>query len=54
MADDIGNVKGITGNSMALNGQSGQGTQKPVASGNGDPGGTKPPKPADGAVPMPK
>lgn len=54
MANDIGNVKGITGNSMALNGQAGQGGVKPMASGNGDPGGTKPSMPADKPVPMPK
>lgn len=54
MADEIGSVKGITGNSMALNGQGGQGAQKPQASGNGNPGGTKPAKPAEAPVPMPK
>lgn len=54
MANDIGSVRGITGNSMALNCQSGQGTQKPSASGNASPGGTKPSRPADGPVPMPK
>ena len=54
MSNDIGSVTGITGNSMALNGQPGQGTQKPSASGNGNPGDTKPPMPADKPVPMPK
>ena len=54
MANDIGSVRGIMGNSMALNGQAGQGTQKPMASGNGNPGGTKPEKPAEGPVQMPK
>lgn len=54
MSNEIGNVKGINGSSMALNGQAGQGAQKPSASGKDSPGGTKPPKPADGAVPMPK
>ena len=54
MADDIGSVRGVSGNSMALNGQAGCGAQKPKASGGGDPGGTKPAKPADGPVPMPK
>lgn len=52
--DDIGNVKSINGNSMALNCQSGQGAQKPSAKGNDSPGGTKPDKPAEAPVPMPK
>lgn len=54
MANEIGSVKGITGNSMALNGQAGQGGTKPSASGKESPGGTKPPKPAEASVPMPK
>lgn len=54
MSNDIGSVRGISGNSMALNGQSGQGTQKPMPAGSGNPGNTKPPKPAEGSVPMPK
>lgn len=54
MANEIGSVKGITGTSMALNGQSGQGGVKPQPSGKGDPGGTKPDKPAACSVPMPK
>jgi hypothetical protein len=54
MSNDIGSVRGITGHSTALNCQAGQGTQKPSASGTQSPGGTKPPKPADGAVAMPK
>jgi hypothetical protein len=54
MSDNIGDVKGIKGNSMALNGQKGQGAVKPSASGNGSPGGTKPDKPAEAPVPMPK
>lgn len=55
MPNDIGSVRGITGTSMALNTQSGQGTQKPSASsGNSNPGGHKPSKPAEGNVPMPK
>lgn len=54
MADDIGSVKGIMGKSTALNCQSGQGTQKPSASGKDSPGGTKPPKAPEGPVPMPK
>lgn len=54
MPNDIGSVRGIMGNSMALNGQPGQGTQKPSAAGRDNPGGTKPDKPAEGPVPMPK
>jgi hypothetical protein len=54
MANEIGEVKGITGSSMGLNGQAGCGGQKPMASGNASPGGTKPPREADGKVPMPK
>ena len=54
MPNDIGSVTGITGTSMALNGQPGQGTQKPKPMGNSDPGGTKPPMPKDEKVPMPK
>ena len=54
MANDIGSVKGVMGNSLALNGQKGEGAQKPAASGSGNPGNTKPPKPAEGSVPMPK
>ena len=54
MANDIGSVKGVSGTSMALNCQSGQGTQKPSAAGNSNPGNTKPPKAPEGPVPMPK
>jgi hypothetical protein len=54
MANDIGSVRGISGSSMALNCGSGVGAQKPSASGNNSPGGTKPPRPENGAVPMPK
>jgi hypothetical protein len=55
MADDIGSVKGINGTSMALNNQAGEGTQKPSATaGSANPGNTKPPKPAEKPVPMPK
>lgn len=53
MANEIGNVKGINGSSMALNGQTGQGAQKPSASGNGNPGGTHPGKPSPGTQPVP-
>ena len=55
MTNSIGDVRGVTGNSTCLNGQPGQGTQKPNATGaSSNPGGTKPPKSADGSVPMPK
>lgn len=54
MANEIGNVKGIMGTSMGLNGQAGQGAVKPSASGSESPGGTKPDKPACSPVPMPK
>lgn len=54
MADEIGNVRGVTGSSMGINGQSGAGGQKPSAAGNMSPGGTKPPREPDGKVPMPK
>lgn len=52
--NEIGNVKGITGHSTALNGQGGQGAVKPSASGNASPGGTKPEKCPEASVPMPK
>ena len=54
MANDIGSVSSITGTSMALNTQAGQGTQKPSWKGKDNPGDTKPDRPADGPVPMPK
>lgn len=55
MANDIGSQTGIGGTSMALNNQKGQGTVKPSGtSGNANPGGTKPDKPAEAGVPMPK
>lgn len=54
MANEIGTIKSINGNSMALNGQTGQGANKPMASGNGDPGGTKPSKTPEAPVAMPK
>lgn len=50
MANDIGSVKGISGSSMALNGQAGQGGHKPSAKGTDSPGGTKPPRPEDKKV----
>lgn len=53
--DDIGSVKGINGTSMNLNTQKGQGTVKPSASaGMASPGGTKPTRPGEAPVPMPK
>lgn len=54
MSNTIGDVKSISGNSMALNGQSGQGCAKPSAKGSDSPGGTKPPKPPEAGVPMAK
>jgi hypothetical protein len=53
-SNDIGMVKGVTGTSMGLNTQAGMGGQKPSAAGNANPGGTKPSKPADAPVPMPR
>ena len=53
-SNEIGNVKGITGHSTALNGQTGQGAMKPSAAGKESPGGTKPPKAPEAPVPMPK
>jgi len=54
MANDIGSQKSTSGSSMALNTQRGDGCQKPSEKGNHNPGGTKPPKPAEAPVPMPK
>ena len=55
MANDIGSVKGVSGSSMNLNTQKGEGCQKPSTSaGSASPGGTKPSKPAEAPVPMPK
>ena len=54
MSNEIGSVKGISGTSMGLNGQAGQGAVKPSASGNANPGGHKPSKPPEASVPMPK
>jgi len=54
MANDIGSVKGVSGSSMALNNQSGQGTAKPSAGGKHDPGGFKPARTPEAPVPMPK
>lgn len=51
MADEIGMVKGISGNSMSLNTQGGQGAVKAKPMGNGSPGGTKPPKAGEAMVP---
>ena len=52
--NNIGNVRGIMGSSMALNTQKGEGGQKPDAKGNHDPGGTKPSSPVEEHVAMPK
>lgn len=55
MANEIGMVKGINGNSTCLNNQAGQGAAKPSATaGKVDPGGFKPPQFAPANVPMPK
>jgi hypothetical protein len=55
MPNDIGDVKGITGTSMNLNTQPGYGAEKPSATaGTANPGNTKPSKPAEKPVPMPK
>lgn len=54
MANDIGGVKGVSGSSMALNTQRGEGAMKPSPTGNSNPGNTKPPKAEECHVPMPK
>ena len=55
MGNEIGTQTGISGTSMALNTQKGYGAVKPSATaGSSSPGGTKPDKPADAAVPMPR
>lgn len=55
MANDIGSVRSVSGTSMNLNGQKGEGAQKPMPSaGSANPGGTKPEKAPSGPVPMPK
>ena len=55
MPNDIGSVRSVSGTSMNLNTQKGEGAQKPMPSaGTADPGGTKPEKPASGHVAMPK
>ena len=54
MKNEIGDSERIVGSSMALNGQVGQGGNKPSAKGNSDPGGTKPPMEKEEHVPMPK
>ena len=55
MADEIGMVKSVTSNSMELNGQAGQGAVKMKLTGaDGNPGGTKPSKPSESKVAMPK
>ena len=50
----IGNITGVSGNSVAHNNQAGAGGQKPSVAGNGSPNGCKPPKAPEGSVPMPK
>ena len=53
MADDIGNIKSVNGSSVALNCQKGQGAVKTSASGNHNPGDTKPPRAPESPVPIP-
>lgn len=53
--NEIGNIKSINGASIALNGQKGDGGQKPnMGKGDKSPGGTKPSKPECAPTPMPK
>ena len=54
MANEIGNVTGITGSSTALNTQRDQGAVKPKPQGNHNPGGTKPEKAPSARVPIAK
>ena len=54
MTNTIGDVKGVTGSSVAHNTQPGAGGQKPSVSGSDNPNGHKPPKPPEGTVLMPK
>jgi hypothetical protein len=54
MKNQIGDSESIHGNSMALNGQAGQGGVKPSAKGSDSPGGTKPKLEKEEHVPMPK
>lgn len=55
MANEIGSIKSINGKSLAINGQKGDGANKPnMGKGMSDPGGTKPNKPECAPVPMPK
>lgn len=54
MTNTIGDVRGVSGSSVALNNQPGQGTQKPNPSGSRSPNDVQPTKPGDGPVPMPK
>jgi hypothetical protein len=48
----VGDIKSVSGTSISLNNQPGQGTQKPSPSSKTGP--DAPPKPADGPVAMPK
>lgn len=50
---NVGEVSGINGTSMNLNGQAGQGAMKPSPSaGSANPGGHKPPRLAAAPVPL--
>lgn len=44
MANSVGDVRGISGSSVALNTQRGQGGHKPSAKGNNNPSDSKPPR----------
>lgn len=52
--NEIGNVKSVSGTSMALNTQRGESAQKPNPKGNASPGGTKPDKPECGQAKIAK
>jgi hypothetical protein len=54
MSNGIGDVKGVTGSSVAHNNHSGSGGQKPTVAGSDSPNGCKPAKEPQGTVPMPK
>lgn len=54
MSNDIGSVRGITGSSMALNTQPGDGANKPAFGGKDNPGNTKPPMAPGKTAPITK
>lgn len=49
----VGDIKSITGSSMALNGQRNVGGEKPSPKGNDSPGGTKPMRDNESPMPIP-